>query len=327
MNKKIKFITVSVAIVALLIVGYFWLDNILFDGVKPKYVSENGFSATLFSNKNTENRPTIILIGGGHWGDYWGQEFAKLNYVGLSLPYYRKEGLPQLMEEIPLEYFEKAILWLKEQPEVNPNKIIVMGASRNAELALLIASYFPNNIHGVIAFNPSSVSWSNTVLPFNSDSVKPSWTYKNQAVPYIVMDKIKGTPTSTIETLTYWKNGLSDSVAVSNSAISVENINGPILLLSGADDEVWPSAMMSDMIEKRIKMHNFHFDLENIKYENAGHLISSNPNNQSSIRQGKMDIGGKSYDFNFGGTETGDMEAQKDAAQRVFKFLLKLEND
>ena len=327
MNKKIKIITGSVAIVALLIVGYFWLDNILFDGVKPKYVSENGFKATLFSNKNTENRPTIIVIGGGRWGDYWGQEFAKSNYVGLSLPYYREEGLPQFMEDIPLEYFEKAILWLKEQPEVNPNKIIVMGASRNAELALVIASFFPKDIRGVIAYSPSSVSWSNTVLPFNSDSVKPSWTFKNQPIPYIAMDKMKGTPTSTIETLTYWKNGLSDSVAVSNAAIKVENINGPILLLSGAADEVWPSAMMSDMIENRIKMNNFPFDFENIKYDNAGHLISSNPNNPSSMRQGKMDIGGKSYYFNFGGTETGDMEAQKDAAQRVFNFLSKLEND
>jgi uncharacterized protein len=165
MNKKFKLISGSVAIVALSIVGYFFLDYILFDGVKPKYVSENGFRSTLFSNKNAENRPTIILIGGGHWGDYWGQEFAKSNYVGLSLPYYREEGLPQLMEEIPLEYFEKAVLWLKKQPEVNPDKIIVMGASRNAELALLIASFFPNNIHGVIAYSPSSVSWSNTVLP------------------------------------------------------------------------------------------------------------------------------------------------------------------
>jgi dienelactone hydrolase len=327
MNKKLKIITGSVAIVALLIIGYFYLDHILFDGVKPKYVSESGFRATLFANKDADNRPTVILIGGGYWGNYWGQEFAKSNYVGLSLPYYREEGLPQLMEEIPLEYFEKAVLWLKKQPEVNPDKIIVMGASRNAELALLIASFFPNNIHGAIAFNPSSVSWSNTVLPFNSDSVKPSWTFKNQPVPYIVMDKIKGTPTSTIETLTYWKNGLSDSVAVSNASIKVENINGPILLLSGVEDEVWPSSIMSDMIENRIKMNNFHFDFENIKYENAGHLISSNPNNPSSNRQGKMDIGGKSYDFNFGGTETGDMVAQKDAAQRVFKFLSKLEND
>ena len=327
MNKKLKIITGSIAILVLLIAGYFYLDHILFDGVKPKYVSENGFKATFFANKDTQNRPTIILIGGRNWGDYWGQEFAKSNYVGLSLPYYREEGLPQLMEEIPLEYFEKAVFWLKEQPEVNPNRIIVMGASRNAELALLIASCFPKKIHGVIAYSPSSVSWSNTVLPFNSDSVKPSWTFENQPVPNLAMDKMKGTPTSTIETLTYWKSGLSDSVAVINAAIRVEHINGPILLLSGADDEVWPSAMMSDRIELRIKTNNFHFDFENIKYANAGHLISSNPNNPSSRREGKMEIEGKSYDFNFGGTETGDIEAQKDAAQRVFKFLSKLEND
>jgi dienelactone hydrolase len=141
------------------------------------------------------------------------------------------------------------------------------------------------------------------------------------------MDKIHSTPTATIETLTYWKNGLSDSVAVIDAAIKVEHINGPILLLSGADDEVWPSAMMSDMIEQRIKMNNFHFAFENIKYKNAGHLISSNPNNPSSIRHGKMAIGGKSYEFNFGGTEAGDLEAQKDAAQRVFKFLSRLENE
>src|SRR5690606_10605961 len=102
---------------------------------------------------------------------------------------------------------------------------------RNAELALLIASFFPNNTHGAIAFNPSSVSWSNTVLPFNSDSVKPSWTFKNHPAPYIVMDKIKGTPTSKIETLTYWKNRLSYSVAVTNASIKDEDITGPILLL------------------------------------------------------------------------------------------------
>ncbi len=42
------------------------------------------------------------------------------------------------------------------------------------------------------------------------------------------------------------------------------------------------------------------------------------------MRQGKMKIEGKSYDFNFGGTESGDMAAQKDVAQRVFKFLSKL---
>lgn len=214
MNKKIKIIIGSVAIVALLVVGYLYLDTILFDGVRPKFVNDRGFKATLFAKNNIQNQPAIVILGGGIWGDYWGQEVAKVDYVGLSLPFYRQEGLPQLMEEIPLEYFENALHWLKEQPEANPNKIIVMGASRNAELALLIASYFPKSVHGVIAYSPSSVTWSNTVLPFNSDSVKPSWTYRNKPVPFIPMEKIKGSQSTTIETISYWEQGLSDSIAV-----------------------------------------------------------------------------------------------------------------
>ena len=296
-----------------MIAGYFYIDSILFDGVKPKSINDNGFKSTYFSKDDIENQPAIVLIGGGNWGDYWGQEFAKANYAGLSLPYYGQEGLPELMEEIPLEYFKRAIGWLKEQPEVNPDKIIVMGASRNAELALLIASYYPETVHGVIAYSPSSVSWSNTVLPFNSDSIKPSWNFRNRPVPFIPMAKLKGGESDTIETLTYWTEALLDSTAVFKASIQVENISGPILLFSGLDDEVWPSAMMSDMIENRIKNSHFNFEVENIQYENAGHLISGNPNNPSSIRNGKMMIDGKSYDFDFGGTEDGDMAAQKDA--------------
>lgn len=71
----------------------------------------------------------------------------------------------------------------------------------------------------------------------------------------------------------------------------------------------------------------FNFEIENIKYENAGHLISGNPNNPSSARKGKMMIDGNSYEFNFGGTEAGDRAAQQDASQRVFHFLSKLKNE
>lgn len=317
----------SLAIIALLIAGYFYLDSILFDGVKPKSINENGFKASFFAKTDIENQPTIVLMGGGTWGDYWGQEFAKANYVGLSLPYHRLEGLPALMEEIPLEYVTKAIGWLKRQPEVNPDKIIVMGTSRNAELALLVASHYPETVHGVIAYNPSSVSWSNTVLPFNSDLIKPSWTFENKPVPFIPMEKLKGGELDTIETLTYWTQALLDSNAVNKASIPVENINGPILLFSGLNDEVWPSAMMSDMIENRIKNSSFNFEFENIKYENAGHLISGNPNNPATNRQGNMMIDGRNYAFDFGGTEEGDRAAQKDASERVFYFLSKLQDD
>lgn len=327
MKKKSKIIIGSLAIIVLLIAAYSYVNSMLFDGVKPRSISDNGVKANFFAKDGIENQAAIVLIGDGIWGDYWGQELAKANYVGLSLPYHRLEGLPALPEEIPLEYFEKAMGWLQEQPEVNSDKIIVMGASRNAELALLLASYYPETVHGAIAYAPSSVSWSNTVLAFNSDSIKPSWTFKHNPVPFIPMQKLKGGESDTLETLSYWQEGLSDSTAMNKAAIRVENINGPILLFSGLEDEVWPSSMMSDMIENRIENSSFNFEFENIKYENAGHLISGNPNYLASIRQGKMMIGGKTYFYNLGGTAEGDMAAQKDAFKRVFNFLSTLNNE
>ncbi|MFA0961118.1 acyl-CoA thioester hydrolase/BAAT C-terminal domain-containing protein [Roseivirga sp. BDSF3-8] len=311
----------GIAFMALLVAGYLYLDGLLFDGVKPREVSEKGFKGTLFAKNEIQNRPAIVLVGGGDWGDYWGQEFAKANYAGLSLPYYRMEGLPERMEEIPLEYFEKAISWLQEQPEVNRDKVVVMGASRNAELALLVASYYPELVDGVIAYSPSAVSWSNTVLPFNSDEIKPSWTFNNKPVPYIAMAKLRGGETDIIETLPYWRKALADSNTVRSAAIPVENINGPILLLSGRKDAVWPSAMMSDMIANRIGASSFGFPLENIQYDNAGHLLSVNPNNSSPMRHGRMMVDGKEYSFSFGGTEEGNRVAREDALRQVFNFL------
>ncbi len=323
MKNKRKYI-IWIGIIAFLIVGYFIADSFLFNGVKPRSINENGFQANYFVKKDTEKKASIVLIGGGQWGDYWGQQFANRGFSGLSLPYTGREGLPKLPEEINLEYFEKALKWLKKQPEVDPNKIIVMGASRNAELSLVIASIFPELVSGVIAYAPSSVSWSNTVLPYNSNDLKPSWKYKGIDIPYIPMDKISGNESNKIETLEYWKSGLAKTDLVTHATIKVEKINGPVLLFSGKDDRVWPSSLMADMIEQRLKENNFKYSFQNIKYEKAGHLISSNPESNSDSRTGKINIDGKDYEFEYGGTNEGDKKAKQDAKIRLLDFIEKL---
>lgn len=321
MNKKIIIIA---GIIALIVVAYFIVDSLLFDGVRPRAINENGFQANYCTNNNKDKTTAIVLVGGGQWGDYWAQEFVKKQYVGLSLPYIGNKALPELPEEIDLEYFEKAIKWLMLQPEVEPKKIIVMGASRNAELALLIASTFPKLINGVVAYSPSSVSWSNTVLPYNSNEIKASWKYKGVDVPYVPMTKIEGNNSDKIETLDYWKSGLKKTEYLAKAMIKVEKINGPILLFSGNDDAVWPSSIMADMIEQRLIDSNFKFPIENIKYKNAGHLISSHPELNSDVRYGIMTINGKDYKFDFGGTFEGDKLAKKDAKKRLMEFLEKI---
>ena len=84
---------------------------------------------------------------------------------------------------------------------------------------------------------------------------------------------------------------------------------------------VWPSSLMADMIEQRINESNYNYSFQNIKYKNAGHLISSNPETNSGFRTGKMNINGKDYEFAYGGTNEGDKKAKQDAKMRLFDFL------
>jgi len=198
---------VSIGVVIFLFISYLIIDRLLFDGIKPRCINQNGFQANYFVKPHIINKTAIISLGGNQWGDYWSEQFASKNFVGLSLPYTGNNDLPKLPEEIPLEYFKKAIIWLKKQPEVNSNKIIIMGTSRNAELALILGSIFPELINGIIAYSPSSVSWSNTVLSYNSDNIKSSWTYNGIDIPYIPMNKITGNTSLKINTLEYWKIG------------------------------------------------------------------------------------------------------------------------
>lgn len=320
MTKSRKYIF-GIGIIAFLCVGYLILDNILFNGVKPRVINENGFQANYFVKTDTKKAAAVVLIGGGQWGDYWGRQFANKGFSGLSLPYIGREGLPALPEEIDLEYFEKALEWLEKQPEVDPDKIILMGASRNAELSLVLASTLPELVGGVVAYAPSSVSWSNTVLAYNSNDLRPSWKYHGADIPYVPMDKIQGNESEKIETLEYWKRGLAKTDDVIKASIRVEKINGPILLFSGKDDQVWPSSTMADMIEERLNQNDFKHSFQSIKYENAGHLISNNPEMDSDIRTGTMNINNKDYEYEFGGTLEGDQKAKQDAKDKLFEFL------
>ena len=81
MNKR-KYI-ILFGIIALLMLGYYIADSMLFDGVRPKSINENGFQATYFANDGITNKTAIIILGGGQGGDYWAQEFAKKEMMRL----------------------------------------------------------------------------------------------------------------------------------------------------------------------------------------------------------------------------------------------------
>ena len=68
MKKNRKYI-IWIGIIAFLFVGYFIADSFLFNGVKPRIINDNGFQANYFVKKDTEKKASIVLLGGGQWGD------------------------------------------------------------------------------------------------------------------------------------------------------------------------------------------------------------------------------------------------------------------
>lgn len=64
---------------------------------------------------------------------------------------------------------------------------------------------------------------------------------------------------------------LEDEEAVKKAEIQVENINGPVLIISGNDDDQWPATSMSNRIMERLKEHNFKHYKEHIILD-GGHV-------------------------------------------------------
>ncbi len=190
----------------------------------------------------------------------------------LDLKYFRQASLPEGIVEIPLEYVAQAHQWLIDQPSIDPNNIIIMGRSRGSELALLYAAKYPD-LRMVVAEAPSSVVW------FGWAEHKSSWSYQGKPVPYAEYTdeaSIRIEQELKDKGLQYrdgpkFLSAFSSQEMIKTASIPVEEIQCPILLISGKDDQVWPSSMMAQLIVDRLQQHEFNYEFLHLDYANAGH--------------------------------------------------------
>src|SRR5262249_41506978 len=129
--------------------------------------------------------PALLAFGGSEGGISGGLGFARfyatLGYSCLGVAYFADKNLPPYLAEIPLEYFQTAIDWMKKQPEVKAAAIGVLGGSRGGELALLLAANLPD-VKAAIAQVPSGVVWDGYDV---TKGVVSSWTFHGKDLPYI----------------------------------------------------------------------------------------------------------------------------------------------
>jgi dienelactone hydrolase len=124
-------------------------------------VEEEGLVGTLFCPSTPGPHPAVIALSGVGDGLREGgaEALASEGFEALTLAYFGAEGLPHELVEIPLEYFGRATEWLRSRPEVDANRVAVVGNSKGGELALLLGATYPEDIGAVIGYAPSGVVW------------------------------------------------------------------------------------------------------------------------------------------------------------------------
>jgi len=219
----------------------------------PVALSEAGFAGRLYQPApGTEKKPAVLEIGGsqgGFGGGLTGALFASHGHPTLDVAYFNAPGLPSALSNIPLEYFVQALRWLGMQPNVDPRQVYVTGTSRGSEAALLLGSYFPDLVAGVIASVPSNVSLCSP----SCDG--PAWTLNGQPVPF---------------TRQFNNPAPTD---LPGAVIPVEKIRGPILLVCGGSDLVWHSCAYAKAIRDRLAANHVSRPHPLLAYPSAGHGV------------------------------------------------------
>jgi dienelactone hydrolase len=258
----------------------------------------------------TARRPAVLIFGGSEGGlavaDLAGL-LASHGYPALALAYFKEPGLPANLFRIPLEYFARAARWLRTATAdasggTGSRPLVAWGFSRGSEAALLLGAHFPGLVSAVIAGSPSSV----TNEAFSSSGAlppgEPAWTLGGRALP---VASPAGDPRSA-----------DDPAAV----IPVARIRGPVLLLAGADDQLWPSPGYARAIMAALAAHHDPYRHELKEFAGAGHVAGfAMPYDDGPARISEgQDI------FNVGGTPVINSKAETAAWRDALAFLSRL---
>jgi dienelactone hydrolase len=172
---------------------------------------------------------------------------AQHGVTAMSIRWFGGAGQPPGICEVPLETFVAALDLLAE---TGVSRLAVLGASKGAEAALTLACFEPR-VDAVIALSPSSVVWAN-VGPGLDGAAHPyrsSWTWHGRALPFASYPAewpSHGPPTSF---RAFYERGLA--AAPPEAAIPLERARADVLLVAGADDQMWPSSAFAEALAER----------------------------------------------------------------------------
>lgn len=284
--------------------------------VSGRPVRTENVTGRLYSGLGRGPTPGILVLhGSGGAGGYeraYAERLAEHGYTALCVGYFDAPGVPDALAEIPLECFDAAAEWLLERPGVVGSRVGVVGFSRGGEAALLAGSHF-GRLGAVAAYVPSCYVFPAPTWMDGVEKECAAWTLDGEPVPYLPVER-------RVEDS---RDGAEDALAddapnastraiqraseeeLSRATIRVENVEGPVLLISGGSDRVWSSTYLADRVLERLDDHDHPWEARHLAYPDAGHAI------RVPYRFERTDS--PTDEHRFGGTNEANAHASADA--------------
>ncbi|MEO1015688.1 MAG: acyl-CoA thioester hydrolase/BAAT C-terminal domain-containing protein [Pseudomonadota bacterium] len=281
-------------------------------GETGRRINEGGVFGNYFPSTDGEPAPGVLLLGGSEGGlgsasRRMALGLQEAGYSVLQLGFYRGEGQPRDLVLVPLETFELGLDWLKRQSEVDAERLGVVGASKGAEAGLILAAR-RSDVDAAVLGAPSSVSWEGINWAFGGVAGESSWSLGGEPYPFLRYGRFDG------ETGVYsvYAGGLEALDGHPEAVIPVENGAGPVLLICGEDDTLWPSCPMARQIEARAAAKGGP-PVTLLAYEDAGHAVFGIPVPADNPSYEKL--------ASLGGSADGNAAARLDGWPRLVVFL------
>jgi dienelactone hydrolase len=241
-------------------------------------VETEGFMGRLYTPE-TISKKSVIVITGGDGGiknaEYIAGKFTERGINALAVAYFKIKGVKRDLIEVPVEYIEKGITYLKEK--TNCNKVAIYGLSKGGELSLLSASLF-SDIDCVVAVVPNYYVASGFTKIGRPIADRSSWTYRGKPVSHApivgkLSDTIKSYLKSREADLTGFYKTAEEAGIAEETLIKVENSHAAILCLSTSQDKVWRSKKASEKIVERLESTNYSYDYKHISFNEVSHYL------------------------------------------------------
>jgi hypothetical protein len=120
----------------------------------------------------------------------------------------------------------------------------------------------------VVAIAPSSVVWAG-ILKDWSKVPGSSWTYDGQDlafVPFNPSGEVNGL-------LDLYTQSLENRADNGKANIPVQKISADVVLMTGENDEIWPSPTMAETVCEKMNARTKH-KCKHINYQGADHLLN-----------------------------------------------------